>query len=205
MSAVKLHWYWSTNPQKIRLALEELGIDYELVEVNLRKGEHHTPEFRTISPRGKVPVLTIDGTTLWESGAILTYLGIRHGGKLWPESAAQLATALNLLYLESAAFQDQASVFFFNRVILPMAGKPGDDARLAKAGKKIAPLLGLIQDILGAQDYLLGDFSLVDCAFAPWLPVLDLDEFPALHAWRARLRGRSSWEKCAFAYDTPQG
>ena len=197
-SPIRLHWFWSTNPEKIRLALEELGLEYERVKVDIVKGEHKSDRYRAIHPRQKVPALEIDGVTLWESGAILAYLGEREG-RLWPDSNSGRATALNLLFMEGAAFQDLAGVFFFNRKVLPSIGKEGDPQRVAAAQKKIDPLLHILSETLGEEDYLLGDFSLVDLAYAPWLPGLDLDAFPAVAAWRARLMSREAWVRSNVA------
>ena len=171
---------------------------YERVKVDIVKGEHKSDHYREIHPRQKVPALEIDGVTLWESGAILTYLGEREG-RLWPDSNSGRATALNLLFMEGAAFQDLAGVFFFNRKVLPSIGKDGDPQRVAAAQKKIDPLLQILSDTLGEGDYLLGDFSLVDLAYAPWLPWLDLDAFPAVAAWRTRLMSREAWVRSNVA------
>ena len=196
---MRLHWFWSTNPQKIRLALEELGLAYELVKVDLVKGEHQTPAFEAVSPRSRVPVLEVDGVTLWESGAILLYLGQREQ-RHWPTDSQVRAMAFNLLFMEASAFQDQASVYYFNRVVLPHIGKAGDEQRIARAARKITPLLSLLSKQLANQDYLLGSFSLVDCAYAPWLQVLDLDDYPNLLEWKKRLQSRPAWTRCEFAY-----
>jgi len=196
-SPIRLHWFWSTNPEKIRLALEELGLEYERVKVDIVKGHHKTDAYRAIHPRQKVPALEIDGVTLWESGATLAYLGGREG-RLWPSSSAGRAKALNLLFMEGSIFQDHAGVFFFNRKVLPSIGKEGDPERVAAAQKKIDPLLQILSDALGDGDYLLGDFSLVDLGYAPWLPWIDLDEFPAVAAWRARLMSRDAWKRCGI-------
>ena len=197
-SKTRLHWFPSTNPEKIRLALEELELEYERVSVDLAKREHKTETYRALHPRSKVPALEIDGTTLWESGAILTYLGQRES-KLWPTEANDLAKALNLLFLESSAFQDLAGVYFFNRKILPSVGRNADPERIASAKKKLDPLLAVISEQLGESDYLLGEFSLVDLAYAPWLPWLDLEDFPRLTKWRQRLLERDAWKRCSIA------
>lgn len=196
---MRLHWFWSTNPQKVRLALEELGLDYDLVEVDLAQGEHKQADFLALHPRGKVPALEIDGGVCWESNAALEYLGMREG-RLWPSEPVGLTEALSLLHMESGAFQDQAGVYFYNRVVRPFAGKEGDPERVAQAAKKIAPLLTVLDDRLDGKDYLLGDFSVVDCAYAPWLPVLDLDDYQNVGAWRERLKARPSWAACQFTY-----
>jgi glutathione S-transferase len=196
---MRLHWFWSTNPQKIRLALEELGLEYDLNRVDLFKAEHKSEDYKAISPRGTVPALEIDGNILWESNSILLYLALREE-RLWPKDKALQAVALNLLVMEASAFQDQAGQYYFNRIVMPHIGKEGDQERIAKAGKKLRSLYKILSEQLGEQDYLLGDFSLVDCSYAPWLPVLDLDEFPNLVAWRDRLRSRPAWARCEFPY-----
>ncbi len=195
---IRLHWFWSTNPQKVRLALEELGLEYSLETVDLVKRENKETDYLALNPRGKVPTLEIDGQVFWESGASLLYLGQREG-KGWPKASE--TQALNLLFFESAAFQDQAGVFFYNRVVLPFVGADPDADRVARAQEKIRPHLQLLSGIMGAGEYLLGEFSLVDLAFAPWLPVLDLGDYPSLTAWRDRLIARPSWAACAFTYD----
>jgi glutathione S-transferase len=197
---LRLYWWWTTNPQKVRLALEALGLEYELERVDLFSRAHHKPEYAELLPRKKLPALVLeDGVVLWESGAALTWLG-QSTGRLWPESPAEQACALNLLFMESGVFQEVASVFFFNRVVLPALGKAGDDDRIAKAAKKLTPLLKLLDGQLEETPFLMGDFSLVDCAFAPWLPALPLDGFPRLAAWRERLQALPSWAACEFMY-----
>ena len=194
---MRLHWYNSTNPQKVRLALEELSLDYELVHLDLAKGEHKQADYLAIHPRGKAPALEIDGGVCWESNAALEYLAFREG-KLWPQEPVGLTEALSLMHMESSAFQDQAGVYFFNRVVLARIGKEASPERVAKAHKKIAPLLTLLNDRLESKAYLLGDFTLVDCAYAPWLPFLDLEDYPEVEAWRARLMARASWKSAAI-------
>ena len=199
---MKLYWWWTTNPQKVRLALEEMELPYTLQTVDLFQRENKTDDYQAVSPRCRVPALELDnGIILWESGAALTWLAQTHG-KLWPQSEEARATALNLLYMESAAFQEQASVHFFNRVILPTIGKEPDEARILKARKKIRPLLQILSEQLGDAPFLLGELTVVDYAFAPWLPVLYLDDFPNLITWRTRLETRDAWKRCDFRYSS---
>ena len=71
-------------------------------------------------------------------------------------------------------------------------GRNADPERIASAKKKLDPLLAVISEQLGESDYLLGGFSLVDLAYAPWLPWLDLEDFPRLTKWRQRLLERDA-------------
>ncbi|MEE2828338.1 MAG: glutathione S-transferase family protein [Myxococcota bacterium] len=195
---MKLYWFSSTNPQKVRLALEELELPYELITVDLYKGMHRKGESAERLPRRKVPVLEVDGASIHESGAILAWLGRQHG--LWPNTPAEEGEALSLLFLESSAFQDPASAFFWDRVVLPRIGAQRDEERLAKARKKLNPLLDILEGRLESRNWLMGEFSVVDCAYAAWLPVLELDGHPRVASMLERLRARPSWQACQFEY-----
>lgn len=198
---MKLYWWWTTNPQKVRLALEELSLPYTLETIDLFRGKHRTDTYKVTSPRQRVPALELDdGTILWESGAALLWIGTTYP-QLWPTVPADKIQAMNLLFMESAAFQEHASTHFFNRVVLPAIGKQGDETRVEKAAKKITPLLDLLQGVLGDKPYLFGTLTVVDYAFAPWLPVLDLTQYPTLTEWRSRLRARPAWSQCDFQYE----
>ena len=106
---MQLYHFPSTNPQKVTFAFKELGLDCELVPVDLSKGEQRQPAFLAHNPFGRVPVLVDDGLTLPESHAILAYLGEK-AGRLWPVSAAGRAEALRWL-------------FFLSQHIMPAAGE----------------------------------------------------------------------------------
>jgi glutathione S-transferase len=195
---MKLYWFSSTNPQKVRLALEELGLEYELIPVDLYRGEHRKGDVASALPRKKVPVLEVDGASIHESGAILVWLGLNRG--LWPSDPVAQADALSLLFMESAAFQDPASTFFWDKVVLPRIGGDPQPERLEKARKKIRPLLDLLEERLATREWLCGDFSVVDCAYAAWLTVVDLDGHPRLTDLMARIRQRDSWKACEFEF-----
>jgi GST-like protein len=97
---LKLYYFPSPNPMKVKFATLELGIDCEMVPVDLTKGEQAQPSFRAMNPFGRVPVLVDGDLTLWESHAILAYLGEKTG-KLWPSDAAGRAQALKWLFFLS--------------------------------------------------------------------------------------------------------
>ena len=84
----------SGNCYKIRLGLSLLGITYEKIPVDAVKGEQKKPEFLKLNPRGQVPVVDDEGTIIWDTTAILVYLGRKFGGKYWfpidPQGAAKV-------------------------------------------------------------------------------------------------------------------
>ena len=90
---MQLYHFPSPNPQKVTFALRELGLDCEIVPVDLAKGEHRQPSFLAVNPFGRLPVLVDGGLTLPESHAIIAYLGDKTG-RLWPASSGGRADAL---------------------------------------------------------------------------------------------------------------
>lgn len=192
--SIILYWYWTTNPQKIRLALEDVDTPYTLKRINLSKAEHRTEAYATLNPRMKVPTLQVGDAVLWESGAALMYLS-KIFPQLWPSTAQAEGQALSLLFMESSVFQRHAGTHYWQKVIQPRLGNTPNEDKIKSAAHQIQPLLQILKTQLASSDYLFGDFSLVDCAFAPWLPHLDLSGWPLLIEWRYRLMNRASWEK----------
>jgi GSH-dependent disulfide-bond oxidoreductase len=81
---IKFYYNLAPNPTKVALFLEELGLPYEPIPVDTRKGEQHAPAYRAINPNGKVPAIVDDGATVFDSNAILLYLAEKTG-KFLPE------------------------------------------------------------------------------------------------------------------------
>ena len=86
---LKFYYHPSPNPAKVALLLEELGLPYELVPVDTRKGEQHQPEFLAINPNAKTPAIVDGDVTVFDSNAILLYLAEKTG-KFLPESTPKL-------------------------------------------------------------------------------------------------------------------
>src|SRR5215470_6227243 len=141
---MKLYHFPSPNPQKVRFALLELGLECEIVPVDLTKGEQRTPEFLALNPYGRVPVLT-DGTlTLWESHAILAYLGEKTG-RLWPASAAGRADALRWLFFLAQHISPPATELAFNRLAVKLSGGTPDEAAIARGEKALPPAIEVVE------------------------------------------------------------
>ncbi len=80
---IKLYAWHTPNGRKVSVMLEEAGLPYEVVKVDIAKGEQFTPQFTAISPNQKIPAIVDGGLALAESGAILIYLAEK-SGKLLP-------------------------------------------------------------------------------------------------------------------------
>ena len=198
-----LYWYWSFNPQKARLALEELGLEYSLVTVDLGRAGQHADLVGELNPNHKVPILTWGPYTLWESNAIVTYLGERTH-ELWPADAEGKGRAAKWLFFEARHLSEPIGELWFNGYVAQKMGRPADTLAAEAAAKKSARYLAVLDAHLGKDPWMLGsEFSLVDCAYGPVIDALELSgetiqAYPALKAYLARMRERKSWRACEF-------
>lgn len=193
-----LYWYWTTNPQKIRLALEEWNIEHTLIQIHLGKGENRSAEYRSIHPKGSVPTLIHNGHTYWESNAALLALAQKHPEMMPNPGTEEYAEALNLLFMEACTFQRWAGVHYMERKIYPLMGRKSNDDALKEAHQRLQSSFDILEHQLHERNHLFEEFSIVDCAFAPWLPYLDLTERPNMSRWLVHLRMRNSWTACGF-------
>jgi GST-like protein len=88
---IKFYYNMAPNPMKVALCLEEMGLPYELVPVDTRKGEQHSPEYLAINPNAKVPAIVDGGETVFDSNAILLYLAEKTGKFTPPKRGEMLS------------------------------------------------------------------------------------------------------------------
>jgi glutathione S-transferase len=198
-----LYWFWSMNPQKARLALEELGLEYSLVTVDLARGGQTADLVRELNPNQKVPILRWDAYTLWESNAIVSYLGERTG-QLWPGDAEGRGQAAKWLFFEARHLSESVRDLWMNGYLARQMGRAADTLAAEAAEKKSARYLSVLEAHLATETWMLGDqFSLVDCCYGPVLDALALagdyiEAYPALKAYVKSMRERRSWRACEF-------
>src|SRR5271167_5065315 len=94
---LKFYFNGAPNPNKVALFLEETGLPVELIPVDTRKGEQFKPEFLKVNPNGKVPAIDDDGVFVFDSNAILLYLGEKTGKFMPPNTPASRAELLSWL------------------------------------------------------------------------------------------------------------
>src|SRR5437660_10639575 len=168
---MKLYHFPSPNPQKVTFALKELGLDCELVPVDLAKGEQREPAFRAVNPFGRVPVLVDGDLTLTESQAILAYLGEKTG-RLWPASAGERADALKWLFFLAQHIMPPAGEVAL-RFRAKLFGRPVDEATVARGEQALPAPLAILEGHLADNKWMMGvEFGLVDCAYCPVLNVI---------------------------------
>lgn len=191
----------SPNPLKVRLALAELGLEYEAVEINLFEGEHHHPSFAKINPHRKVPVLVDGDLVLPESNAILAHIGRTRGGKLWPNDPGLEAQTLRWLFFDSFSLGNQCGTLWWADVVAPATGRPpSPDAVIAEAVRDLETALTVLERQLDGNEYLLGaELTMADCAVGVALAMLagtrlgGAGSWPKTVAYRDRVRARPSF------------
>jgi glutathione S-transferase len=197
---MKLYHFPSPNPQKVTFALQELGLECELVPVNLQAGEQRKPDFLALNPFGRVPVLVDGDTIVWESHAILAYLGEKTG-KLWPTTAGGRAHALQWLFFLAQHISPSATDLAFNRIAVKLLGIAGDQDAIARGEKALPTVIAVLEGQLAKGKWMLGnEFSLVDCDYCPVLNVIEkagfnYRDFPKVQAYLDACRSRPGWSK----------
>jgi len=200
---MKLYWFWSINPQKVRLALNELALPHDVVEVDITRGEQRQPEFVRLNPNAKVPVLQDGEFVLWESNAILAYLG-EVTGRYWPAGAPARADALRWLFFEARQLSEPIGTVWFNGFVAPLIGRPADETSIKQAQEQLDRFLPIVEQRLGDRTWLQGDqFTLVDCCYGPLFDALALSRtslapYPHIKRYVELVRARPAWKQCAF-------
>ncbi len=190
---IKLYSWPMSSGTRIAWALEELALPYEYVQLDAKKQEHRSPEMLAVNPHGKVPALA-DGTLkLFESGAILLYLGNRYGAAkgLWPESKGQAhVDAVCWTVWAMTEIGTYMMQYLYHGLDSPVSYQPQDRSKAAAAFNRaqLDRLLDTLETRLEGRDCLMGGFSLVDVAAASWLLLgtqlgLPLEGRPRVAAW----------------------
>ena len=155
----------SSNVQAVMWGIAELGLEYERLDYGHVHGGLDTPEFRAMSPHGRVPVIRDGRLVIWESCAIMRYLASRYGGApFWPEDP--VARAPVDMWAEWA--KTTLGPAFTGPIFWPVVRMPAserDEAALAAALVRFDSLLGVLEEQIGAGPFILGaDFTLADVA-----------------------------------------
>ena len=197
-------YYWPTpNGWKVSILLEELGLDYRMIPVNISKGDQFRPEFLAISPNNRMPAIVdhdVDGApvSVFESGAIMLYLSEKHK-KFMPEDAlgrkevlewmfwqvgGQGPMAGQLSHFVNYAPEDIDNTYSFDRY-------KGESERLCK----------VLDTRLEGREWIVGEsYSIADMICWPWVLIarplgLDLTPFPNLSDWRKRIKDRPAVQR----------
>jgi glutathione S-transferase len=189
-----------TRDCRPRWLLEELGIGYEHERIDLFGGQGRSPEHLARHPLGKVPVLEDGEVTMWESGAVVTYLLERYGdGRLAPPPGTPArARYLQWFFFAATSLEPVTTKIYAN--LRFRVGQPDAEERLADAHKELTKLRRALDPALERGPYLLGeDFSAADIMMGTSLhwaaKVGGLTEAPVLKRYYDRLAERPAFQK----------
>ncbi|EFC49408.1 predicted protein [Naegleria gruberi] len=196
----------STCVQRVLTTIKEKGLEYELVPVDLMKGEHKSPSYLEKHPFGVIPVLEDDGFLIYESRAICRYLEAKHksqGTELIPTELKALGLFEQGASIETAYFDSNASGLVFEKLFKGMMGYgAADEARVKQLSEKLALNLDAYEKVLAKQEFIGGNqFTLADLYHLPYgnllfaigLGNLLLDR-PLVKAWWEKISSRPSWK-----------
>ncbi|HEX8822795.1 MAG TPA: glutathione S-transferase family protein [Archangium sp.] len=192
---------FSSAALKVRAVVHELGLPVTLVTVDMGKGEHKSPEFLARNPNGKVPTLEDDGFVVWESNAILCYLAAKKPESgLLPADPRGMALVQQWLQWQTSTLAVSTGEVMNETVYAKLFGRPKDEAKYAAGMEKVRRDLGLLEKTLAGQEFLCGkltlaDFSIVSSLMPRTAMGFDLEAFPNVKAWVARLESRESVRK----------
>ena len=189
---------WATpNGRKVSIMLEELGLDYNVIPIDITKGEQHDLDFVSFSPNNKIPAI-IDhetGLKMMESGAILMYLAKK--------------TGLFLSQTDGQYWEEMQWLMFQMGHVGPMLGQthhfvkfnPGKSPYAEERYKnENIRLYKVLNKRLKERQFICEDYSIVDIATWPWISryefqQMDLNDYPSLKAWYMRIASRPAVQR----------
>jgi GST-like protein len=195
-------YYWPTpNGWKISIMLEECGLPYIMIPVNIARGDQFKPEFLAISPNNRMPAIVDPqgpggrSISVFESGAILQYLG-RKTGKFYPADERKRVEVDEWLFWQMGGLG-------------PMAGQANHFRRYApekieyainRYTNEVRRLYGVMNKRLATRDYLAGAYSIADMACFGWARAWerqgqDVSEFPHFKRWLDRVTARPAVQR----------
>ena len=191
-------YYWTTpNGHKITIFLEEAGLPYRIVPVNISKGEQFSPEFLRISPNNRIPAIVDDApvtggrpVSVFESGAILQYLAEKTG-KFLPQDLHGRIEVMQRLFWQMGGLGPMAGQNHHFRQYAPEKIPYAIERYVNETNR----LYGVLDRRLTDREFVAGDYSIADMASYPWVVPYErqgqkLDNFPNLKRWFETIRVR---------------
>ena len=196
---IDLHYWPTPNGWKITIMLEETGLPYRVVPVNIGRGEQFKPEFLALSPNNRMPAIVDDDPpptergapiSVFESGAILLYLADK-ADKFIPQDLRGRTEVTQWLMWQMGGLGPMAGQAHHFRNYAPEKIAYAID----RYTKEVNRLYGVMNRRLAERPYLAGEYSIADMAAYPWVVPFQaqgqtLEEFPHLHRWFEAVRAR---------------
>lgn len=199
---IELHAWPTPNGYKVSILLEELGLPYAVVPVDITKGDQFKPDFLKISPNNRMPaIVDPDGPggrplSLFESGAIMIYLAEKAGSALLPSDAAGRYQTIQWLMWQMGGLGPMLGQAHHFRIYAPEPVPYAID-RYTNEAKR---LYRVLDKRLGEAEFLAGDYSIADIACFPWTRTherqgVDMAELPNVRRWFDAIDGRPAVQR----------
>ncbi|MGL3044792.1 glutathione S-transferase N-terminal domain-containing protein [Acinetobacter pecorum] len=195
-------YYWGTpNGHKISIALEEMGLEYQIIPINILENDQFQSDFLAISPNNKIPAIVDQNgpngqpISVFESGAILQYLG-RKTGLFYPVDEVKRVQVEQWLMWQMGGLGPMLGQnHHFSRFAPERIAYATD--RYVNESKR---LYGVLNKQLVGQEYVAGEYSIADMAIFPWLlrydwQQINLEDYPEVSKYIDRLNARPAVQK----------
>jgi GST-like protein len=194
---IDLHYWTTPNGHKITMFLEEAGLPYKIIPVNIGKGEQFKADFLAVSPNNRIPALVDHAPTgggkpiaVFESGAILLYLADKTGQFIARDPRARI-DAIQWLFWQMGGLGPMAGQnnHFSNYAVekIPYA--------MDRYRNEVNRLYGVLNKRLADRGFVAGEYSIADMAIYPWIVPYErqgqkIEDFPHLKRWFETIRAR---------------
>lgn len=204
----------SGNSARVAFALFEAGVTFAPHPLDPPGGANRAASYLALNPMGKIPALVDGDLRLWESNAINVYVAEKHpAARLLPASSAGRASVMRWLFFQAAHVSPAGLPIMraTNKRIRTVWKYAAPDPKAVDAARlELARYLTVLDQALAGRDWLEGDFSLADVAYAPHLALIaegqgqgqqedgfDFASTPNVRAWLDRLWNRPAWKRAA--------
>ena len=191
-------YYWTTpNGHKLTIFLEEAGLPYRIVPINIGKGEQFAPEFLKIAPNNRIPAIVDrdNNMSLMESGAILIYLADKTGKLLATSGEARYRAIEWTMWQMGGPGPMLGQVHHFVKYNKGKA--PYAEERYLKEAHR---LYGVLDRRLADREFVADDYSIADIAIWPWISrfewqTVDMNQYPNVKRWYLAIAARPAVQK----------
>ncbi|WP_334128824.1 glutathione S-transferase family protein [Sneathiella sp.] len=198
---MQLHWFKAQAPLRVLALIKHLGIEVELVEIDMAKGGLRAQDYTALNPNKKAPTLVDGELVLWESAAIMAYLAMQAGSDMWPtDNPRDQAEVLRWLTWNEGHWVRAVGVNYVEYIIKPQfnMGPPDTAAIDANTGNfmKFAKVLDAHlngRDYLAANRLTIADFALASMARYWRETKLPMENFPNIIRWLDTLMTLPAW------------
>lgn len=204
---IKLYGFQPSFPvNRVRLCLNAMELEYQLIPINPLAGENQTDEYLKMSPSGKIPALDDDGFALFESNAIMKYLCRKYKSDFYPDDITSQANVDKWLDFTTIHLGNGITKVLFNKIIAGMIDAPVDEQSLADGYSFIERFLGVIDKQLGTSTFLasnsmsIADFCLLATIDPAEVIEVDINNYPNVKAWREKLMQEPFYKKMHNSY-----